>query len=236
MRYQPSCQAAERGGEGGRLTLAPPPPRAARESAGPTGGKEGGVGVRMLVPLVDMFNHGGDETAGLLADPHLTTDSVRWDVVAPESDAERGTAGNWEMVVTATQEVPAGCALLLSYGERSGDDFFLHYAGNWEMVVTATQEVPAGFALLLSYGERSGDDVFLHYVIYHPESDAERGTAGNWERVVPAGFALLLSYGERSADDFFLHYEDALGRTGTTRRLTAVLLEDEAKPIHRLAN
>ena len=73
------------------------------------------------------FNHGGDETAGLLGDPHLTTDSVRWDVVAPEEAEDRATAGNWAMEVKATQDIPKGCALLLSYGERSGDDFFLHY-------------------------------------------------------------------------------------------------------------
>ena len=39
----------------------------------------GGVGVRMLVPLVDMLNHGGDQTeSGMLADPdHAATDNVR---------------------------------------------------------------------------------------------------------------------------------------------------------------
>ncbi|GAX76985.1 hypothetical protein CEUSTIGMA_g4432.t1 [Chlamydomonas eustigma] len=82
----------------------------------------GGVGVRMLVPMVDMLNHGGDVTeSGMLADPnHSATDNVRWDVTQ-RSD------GTWEMVVSATQAVPAGYQLLLSYGERSSDDFFLHY-------------------------------------------------------------------------------------------------------------
>lgn len=44
----------------------------------------GGVGVHMLVPLVDMLNHGGDETnSGLLADPsHTSTDNVRCDTVS----------------------------------------------------------------------------------------------------------------------------------------------------------
>ena len=39
----------------------------------------GGVGVRMLVPLIDMINHGGDQTAsGMLADPDRSpTDNVR---------------------------------------------------------------------------------------------------------------------------------------------------------------
>lgn len=37
----------------------------------------------MLVPLVDMLNHGGDETnSGLLADPsHTSTDNVRCGIV-----------------------------------------------------------------------------------------------------------------------------------------------------------
>ncbi len=41
----------------------------------------GGVGVRMLVPLIDMLNHGGDQTSsGMLADPdHAATDNVRWE-------------------------------------------------------------------------------------------------------------------------------------------------------------
>ncbi|KAG1666921.1 hypothetical protein FOA52_005981 [Chlamydomonas sp. UWO 241] len=81
----------------------------------------GGVGVRMLVPLVDMFNHGGDETeSGMLNDPsHIPSDNVRWDVVQSGDD--------WEMVVTATTDVEPGYQLLLCYGARSNDDFFLHY-------------------------------------------------------------------------------------------------------------
>lgn len=39
--------------------------------------KEGGVGVRMMVPLADMLNHGGDEAAMLLTDAHDATDNVR---------------------------------------------------------------------------------------------------------------------------------------------------------------
>ncbi len=41
------------------------------------------------------------------------------------------------MVVTATREVEAGEQLLLSYGERPNDDFFLHYVGPpWGMCNT----------------------------------------------------------------------------------------------------
>lgn len=39
--------------------------------------KEGGVGVRMMVPLIDMLNHGGDEVNMLLIDPYEPTDTVR---------------------------------------------------------------------------------------------------------------------------------------------------------------
>ena len=54
------------------------------------------MGVRMLVPLVDMLNHGGDQTeSGMLADPdHAATDNVRYGCMCGEgkcggSDGER---------------------------------------------------------------------------------------------------------------------------------------------------
>jgi hypothetical protein len=37
----------------------------------------GGIGVRMLVPLIDMLNHAGDETGGLLSEPATPRDNVR---------------------------------------------------------------------------------------------------------------------------------------------------------------
>ena len=45
------------------------------------------MGVRMLVPLIDMINHGGDQTAsGMLADPDRSpTDNVRQDRTPPDS-------------------------------------------------------------------------------------------------------------------------------------------------------
>ncbi len=39
--------------------------------------KEGGIGVRMLVPLIDMLNHAGDEAQLLLDSPATATDNVR---------------------------------------------------------------------------------------------------------------------------------------------------------------
>ncbi|GFH17191.1 SET domain-containing protein, partial [Haematococcus lacustris] len=46
-----------------------------------------------------------------------------WDLVGPE----RSPRGCWEMAVSATAPIPAGASLLLSYGERSSDDFLVHY-------------------------------------------------------------------------------------------------------------
>lgn len=40
---------------------------------------------------------------------------------------ERSSTGGWAMVVSATAPVAPGQELLLSYGERPNDDFFLHY-------------------------------------------------------------------------------------------------------------
>jgi hypothetical protein len=38
----------------------------------------GGIGVRMLVPLIDMLNHAGDNTGGLLGEEPVAQDNVRW--------------------------------------------------------------------------------------------------------------------------------------------------------------
>jgi SET domain len=104
-----------------------------------TAGKGGGVGVRMLVPLVDMLNHSGDQdftdnsgsgsgntSSGAKSNlasqqPVATaTDNVRWDLVSK-------IGGEFFMVLTSTRDIQQGEELLLSYGERNNDDFFLHY-------------------------------------------------------------------------------------------------------------
>ncbi|KAG2440536.1 hypothetical protein HYH02_010414 [Chlamydomonas schloesseri] len=105
----------------------------------------GGVGVRMLVPLIDMMNHAGDEAELLspsavaggggggaeggdleglgLGGPVVARDNVRWDLLPPG----RSGSGGWAMAVSATRPLAPGQELMLSYGERSNDDFFLHY-------------------------------------------------------------------------------------------------------------
>ncbi|MEW5308892.1 MAG: hypothetical protein WDW38_000813 [Sanguina aurantia] len=86
--------------------------------------RKGGVGVRMLVPLVDMLNHGGDEAQQHLSGAVVATDNVRWDLRGP---GVSGEGGGWRMEVSATRDVREGAELLLSYGERPNDDFFIHY-------------------------------------------------------------------------------------------------------------
>ena len=59
---------------------------------------DGGVGVRAMIPVIDMFNHAGDEAAaGLLSGESAARDNCRWGPVAPG-----GTdAGEWVMQVRA---------------------------------------------------------------------------------------------------------------------------------------
>jgi hypothetical protein len=86
---------------------------------------EGGVGVRMCMPLIDMLNHAGDEAVdGLLSTCDVVSrDNVRWDVVAPDNSA----SGLWEMVLSSTKPISNGEPLLLSYREGLNEDFMLCY-------------------------------------------------------------------------------------------------------------
>lgn len=83
----------------------------------------GGVGIRMLVPLIDMLNHAGDIVRtpfGAPAPQCEATDNVRWDIATK-------IGGDQIMVLSATRDIAPGEELLLSYGERSNEDFFLFY-------------------------------------------------------------------------------------------------------------
>lgn len=86
---------------------------------------QGGVGVRMCVPLIDMLNHAGDEAMdGLLSTGSVVSqDNVRWDVVSPDNSA----SGGWEMVLSATKDIADGEPLLLSYREGPNEEFMLCY-------------------------------------------------------------------------------------------------------------
>ena len=48
----------------------------------------------------------------------------RWHLVAPP--AENQSQG-YQMHLVAREDIPQGQELLLSYGDRNNDDFFLHY-------------------------------------------------------------------------------------------------------------
>lgn len=88
-----------------------------------TAGRRGGVGARMLVPFFDMLNHGGDFSVSPIGDSNpefVPMDNVRWDIV-PKLGREP------LMVLTATRDIQKGEELLLSYGERSNDEWVLHY-------------------------------------------------------------------------------------------------------------
>ncbi|KAI3428549.1 hypothetical protein D9Q98_007371 [Chlorella vulgaris] len=96
-----------------------------RTFGAPGGSSTGGAGVRMLVPLVDMLNHAGDyitSPPGQMPPLVQAGDCVRWDLKAPV-----GPEGEWLMDLSATRDIAEGEELLLSYGERSNDEFHLHY-------------------------------------------------------------------------------------------------------------
>jgi hypothetical protein len=86
---------------------------------------QGGVGVRMCVPLIDMLNHAGDQAVdGLLASGDVVAqDNVRWDVVSPDNSV----SGAWEMVLKSTEAIQEGEPLLLSYREGPNEEFLLNY-------------------------------------------------------------------------------------------------------------
>ncbi|GMH33156.1 hypothetical protein BSKO_00990 [Bryopsis sp. KO-2023] len=86
-------------------------------------GKKGGVGAHMLLPYVDMMNHGGDCTDGLLSGNAEAMDNVRWDVEASPDSPSTAT----DLCVYACRDIQKGEEILLSYGERNNDDFLLHY-------------------------------------------------------------------------------------------------------------
>lgn len=86
--------------------------------------KRDGV-VRMLMPLVDMLNHSGDVDINMSNSKArevnvIATDACRWDCVPK-------IGGGSILCVSAVRDVVRGEEITLSYGERSNDDFFVHY-------------------------------------------------------------------------------------------------------------
>ncbi|KAJ9526145.1 hypothetical protein QJQ45_009581 [Haematococcus lacustris] len=96
----------------------------------------GGVGVRMLVPLVDMMNHAGDVSASGFMDDVRTvraTDNVRQGAASQLATPSclPPLPGLIDLVKPIGPHMARygwlGASLLLSYGERSSDDFLVHY-------------------------------------------------------------------------------------------------------------
>lgn len=97
---------------------------------------EGGLGARAMVPLIDLANHACDQAGRprgggaasscsfgrAAAEGARARDNVRWDLVG---GGESGQA--WALALTALRPLAQGEELLLSYGERSNDDFLTHY-------------------------------------------------------------------------------------------------------------
>ncbi|KAK9808381.1 hypothetical protein WJX73_009019 [Symbiochloris irregularis] len=78
-----------------------------------------GEPVRMLVPLMDMLNHQGDESELLPSQPVTVRENARWDLVQHD--------GQWEMQVSAMRPLEAGEEVSLSYEERENEYFLVQY-------------------------------------------------------------------------------------------------------------
>jgi len=115
-----------------------------------------GVGVRMLVPLVDMLNHAGDQTRLRPRDPAAAQDHVEWRACAPGSPGN--ASGEWEMHVVALRPCEAGEEVLMSYGERANDDFFLHYGFVPDGNPHDAADLFAGTGELLDYAAALGGE------------------------------------------------------------------------------
>ena len=68
-----------------------------------TAGKRGPSDVHLLVPLADMFNHGGDRCFRSFIDAFDKRDSVKWDIVPPE----KSKTNQWEMQFVTSTSVSA---------------------------------------------------------------------------------------------------------------------------------
>mmetsp|Transcript_3417 Transcript_3417/g.9820 ORF Transcript_3417/g.9820 Transcript_3417/m.9820 type:complete len:533 (-) Transcript_3417:2061-3659(-) len=118
---------------------------------------QGGVGVRMMVPLVDMINHAGDwggVVNGAASKSVSPLDVVVWELVPPSSDS-----GEWEMAVKAIRPIEEGQEIVMSYGERDNNDFLVHYG-------FVPEANPHDSVQLFSDGSREAAEWFLQQVYW----------------------------------------------------------------------
>ncbi|CAG9466094.1 unnamed protein product [Pedinophyceae sp. YPF-701] len=82
-----------------------------------------GIGVRVMVPVVDMLNHAAAELDVMPSANWRAKDNLRWEVRSPE----RSDSDEWMFVVECIRPCAAQEEIFLSYGQRASDDFLVHY-------------------------------------------------------------------------------------------------------------
>ena len=88
--------------------------------------EKGGIQTRMLLPFIDCFNHSGDQGFYTReAEVPVQSAQVFWELKGP--DNEDNDTGRWCMDVLSDAPVAGNEEAHLCYGDRSNDDFFLHY-------------------------------------------------------------------------------------------------------------
>ena len=79
-------------------------------------------GLHKLAHVLQLLLHLHTVSASLLTTSSIDVD--RWHLVGPPSD---DPSQGFQMHLIARQDIPEGQEVLLSYGDRNNDDFFLHY-------------------------------------------------------------------------------------------------------------
>lgn len=66
-----------------------------------TAGNRGPQDIHMLMPLADMFNHGGDICGGLFKEPFRKRDGAEWSLLPPED----ASSSEWHMQFVASTDI-----------------------------------------------------------------------------------------------------------------------------------
>lgn len=82
-----------------------------------------GMGQEMLVPFIDIMNHGDLNTNELFPEHPLANVTYGW--LRSGDDANKPE--NWKMVIKARQTILEGEELFVSYGDHSNEFFLLYY-------------------------------------------------------------------------------------------------------------
>ena len=82
-----------------------------------------GMGQEMLLPFIDIMNHGDFDTSDLFSDHPLANVTYGW----LPSQEEDNRPENWKMVFQAKRTILEGEELFVSYGDHSNEFFLLYY-------------------------------------------------------------------------------------------------------------